>query len=113
MTLGSWIIASNDNIIFSTQEPKLPKLKFETLAQNLIELSTPLKKLKHNNMQLLDNVFKNNTKALTKVTKDHQKKPKAFLQLSSSTDWQLQSMTGAHSKIAFILDKSSTRHYIV
>jgi hypothetical protein len=31
-------------------------------------------------------VFKNNTKALTKVTKDHQKKPKAFLQLSSSTD---------------------------
>jgi len=28
----------------------------------------------------------NNTKALTKVTKDHQKKPKSLLQLSSSTD---------------------------
>ena len=38
---------------------------------------------------------------------------KASLQLSSSTDWQLQSMTRAHSKIAFSLDKSSTRHNIV
>ena len=36
-------------------------------------------KLKHENIQLLDNMYFNNTKALTKVTKDHQKKPKSLI----------------------------------
>ncbi len=39
----------------------------------------PIRKPKHKNTQFLDNMYLNNTKALTKVTKDHQKKPKSLL----------------------------------
>ena len=79
----------------------------------LSQYTLPTQKLNEEHATFGQYVFKQ-YKSIDKGNKKIIKRSqKASLQLSSSTDWQLQSMTGAHSKIAFILDKSSIRHYIV
>ncbi len=58
------------------------------------QYALPIQKAETQNTHLLDNMYLNNTKALTKVTKDHQKKPKKphynyhLQQIDSYNQWR-------------------------